>query len=323
MRAALYNQFGPPNVVEIGDIPVPQPKPGEVLVRVQAAALNPKDCLMRRGKFRRLSPKGFPKGIGFDFAGEIIELGSDVRDMQRYQRVFGMRNGWVGGTVAEYITVLADELAVIDSTSADLPDVVWAALPLAAQTALQALRDCADLSVGRVGQRVLINGASGGVGTMAVQIAKYLGAEVTAVCSAANSGLMRELGADHVIDYHSTDVLAGGGPAYDVCFDVFGKWLPAQVDAILAPGGRFVSTVPNRHTIAAHAKSRFTIRKRKRYNLVIVKSNRADLNWLRGLVGSGALRPIVDKTYDLAQIIPAQRYLETKRARGKVVIKIC
>jgi NADPH:quinone reductase-like Zn-dependent oxidoreductase len=198
MRAAIINKFGGTEVLEISEVERPQSKADELLVKVNAAAVNPKDTFVRKGRFRIFTGKRFPMQSGYDFAGEVVAVGERVSAVKKGESVFGMLDGWHGRTCAEFVVVKPSMLAKMpDSLSYEEA----AAIPLTASTALQALRDEACIEAGF---RVGINGASGGVGSMAVQISKLLGAHVTAVSSKENHEFLRRLGADTCIDYHDT-----------------------------------------------------------------------------------------------------------------------
>lgn len=306
MKAISYARFGPPEVLEIGERPEPTPARGEVRVRVHAAALNPKDVLLRKGKMRWLPAGSLPRIPGYDFAGTLLD---SAPGLPTGSEVFGMiqRNG--GGASAEVARVPVGELAAKPS---GLSMAEAAALPLAGLTALQALRD--ELGV-TPGQRVLLNGASGGVGTLAVQIAKALGTEVVAVCSGRNAALVRELGADRVIDYTSEDPTAERG--LDHVFDIYGNLPWARTKAMLHSRGRYCTTVPQPGAIVRGALRRVGLH---RAALVVVRSKRADLERLSRWVTHGALRPVVDRTLPWTDAVAAHEYLETRRARGKVVL---
>ena len=196
MKAALYDRYGPPQVLELRDLPEPTPARGQIKVRVGAASVNPKDALIRAGKFRRLTGSKFPKLVGSDFAGTVVGLGPGVSGFTVGDLVFGMLNGFRAGACAEYVLAGVGEVALMPR---ELGFVDAAALPLAGQTALQALRDLAAV---KNGSQVCIHGASGGVGTLAVQIAAAQGARVTALCGTDSGKLVSALGAETVLDYH-------------------------------------------------------------------------------------------------------------------------
>ncbi|HJK97721.1 MAG TPA: NAD(P)-dependent alcohol dehydrogenase [Polyangiaceae bacterium LLY-WYZ-14_1] len=315
MRAARFHRFGGPDVLSVEEVPDPDPDPGQVLVRVRAAALNPKDVLVRSGKFRWLGGSRFPKGTGLDFAGEVVKAGAGVADpsLAPGRRVFGMLNGWDARTCAEQVVVPQDELAPI----ADGLDVeAVAGVPLAGLTALQALRD--DVRLG-AGERLMVNGASGGVGTLAVQIGRILGARVTGVSSARNAALVQDLGADEVVDYRTEDPLAGPRGPFDVVFDVFGNRTFRDARRVLSSRGRYVTTVPSPRILWDTAWTR--LRPGPTAQLVVVRSRRRDLAKLAGWLEAGTLRPVVDRVMPLDDIVQAHTHLGTRRARGKVIIR--
>ncbi len=312
MRVAEYDRYGGAEVLEVRERPRPVPGPGQVLIRVHAAALNPKDLLIRAGKFRWLSGRRFPRRTGYDWAGEVAELGRGVDDLAVGERALGMIQAMAGGACAEYVVAERGELTRCP------PGLPWpeaAALPLAGLTALQALRDLARL---RPGQRLLINGASGGVGTLAVQVGKALGAHVTAVAGASSGALVAGLGADDVLD-HARDDLARPAAPYDVVFDVFGNRSLAALRPALTAHGTYVTTVPSPRAVVAHLTTRLGGR---RGRLVVVRSRTADLDALLALHARGALRAVIDRRYPLAAIADAHRHLGTRHARGKVVLDV-
>lgn len=316
MKAIIYRAFGDPSVLEwVEDWPRPNPGPGEVLVKVRAGALNPKDVLLRKGVFHPflgfMDREPLPRVSGLDMAGEVVERGTDVTDFAPGDPVTGMTNRFHGGVHAEYALVRTDEITLCPQ------GLSWshaAALPLAGLTALQALRDCAHL---RAGHQVLINGASGGVGHFAVQIARNLGASVTAVCSERNLRFVCDLGADRAVDYQQTPAPAVAGP-FDCVFDAFGNYCAVDFRDSLAPGGIYVNTIPGRRTILAEGLARLGLQQRSR--LVLVHSNRADLDVLRQWVNEGTLKPHIDRTYPFYHVEDAHRHIESRRTRGKVVL---
>jgi NADPH:quinone reductase-like Zn-dependent oxidoreductase len=307
MRQALYDRYGSLDVVRIAEVPDPRPGPGEIAVRVRACALNPKDVLVRKGKFPWLAGRSFPKAMGYDFAGEVERGAGDFR---AGDRVFGMIQSWRAGAVAEKCTIPVDQCAHAPQ-SASFEQA--AALPLAALTALQALRDEAALGPG---QRVLLHGASGGVGVYAIQIAKATGAHVTTTSSAKNLELCRSLGADETLDYAVDDGLSGGR-TFDVVFDVFGNRSLARVARALSPRGTYVSTVPSPRVLFDQARTSFAA---KNARLVVVRSRRRDLEAIADLFAQGKLVAVIDKVYALDEIGAAQAHIESKRSRGKVVL---
>jgi NADPH:quinone reductase-like Zn-dependent oxidoreductase len=282
-----------------------------VLIAVRAAALNPKDVLTRKGKYRWLSGTGFPRGTGLDWAGEVLAIGPEVTQARIGDAVYGMANGWAGGTVAERFVALERECAPMPL---GLTFEEAASLPLAGQTALQALRDLGEV---RTGSQVLILGASGGVGVHGVQIARALGARVTASASAANLPRLRDLGATEVIDYRAEDPLDGG--PYDLVFDAFGNRRFMDAQPALAERATFVTTIPSARIVLERLR---TFASDQRARLVVVHSRREDLLALGRLVEAGLVRPVLDSVYPLDRIAQGHARLETRRVSGKVIIRI-
>ncbi len=311
MRAVLIDRYGGPEVLRLATVPRPVPARGQVLVRTRFIGVNPKDVIVRKGKFQIATGKKFPLIVGHDISGEVVEVGLGA-DLAKGDQVYGMINDFAGRAYAEYAAVDCQQLA---KAPASIELAVAAAVPLAAQTALQALRDDANL---KAGQTVLINGASGGVGVFAVQIAKILGAHVAAVCSHRNVELVTELGADRVIDYTKTE-LVDLDEQFDVIFDVFGNYRFEQLKELLSARGTYVNTIPSARIFKDVARS---FVRRKRAKLVIVRSKRDQLDWLRQQIDAGGLRVVVDRSFPLADVAEAHRYMETKRARGKVVLSV-
>jgi NADPH:quinone reductase-like Zn-dependent oxidoreductase len=314
VRALTYERYGSSRNLALRELPTPRPGPGEVLVRVRAAALNPKDVFTLKGRLRRLSGRRFPKVVGLDLAGEVLAAGPGVASPRPGERVFGFLSGFraLRGTVAEEVAIPARWLAPMPAR-ASFEEA--AALALAGSTALQALRDVARL---RPGDRVLVNGASGGVGAPAVQLARVLGAEVTAIASAGRLDLCRTLGAGEALDYAGARPLAGDG-RFRVVFDVFGNLSLAAARPALARGGVFVTTVPSRRILLDRLR---TALGPVRARLVRVRPRTADLALLARHLDAGALRPQVDRVFPLAEAAEAVRHLERRRAHGKVVVRV-
>ncbi len=313
MRIIQYDRYGGPEVLHTADVPQPQPGRGEALIRVTAAALNPKDILVRSGKFKRLDGGRFPRSCGYDFSGTLEALGGGADGPALGSAVFGMLNGWRARSCAEWLICKTDEFALLPT---NIPRADAAAVPLAGLTALQALRDSGGL---KEGQRLLIHGASGGVGTMAVQIGKALGAEVTALCGPESMPLVRSLGADRVFDYHIQPPRLLR-ERFDVVFDVFGNQCFANIQRQLMPRGCYVTTVPNRQNLLDHLRTRISPLKRAR--LVVVKSTDKDLRRLSTWLASGAVKPIVAARFPLEEVAAAQCLLAEKHVHGKIIIEI-
>ncbi|MEM9194229.1 MAG: NAD(P)-dependent alcohol dehydrogenase [Myxococcota bacterium] len=306
MRAVYYEDFGPPSVLRAGERPDLPLRTGWVRVRVEAAALNPKDILVRKGKMRWLVRGPFPRIPGYDIAGRLID---PVPGLPADTPVFGMIQTHAGGGCAELASLRPDWIAGSPST---LSAQEAAGLPLAGLTALQALRD--ELGV-ETGDRLLVNGASGGVGTLAVQVGKALGAEVIGVCSGRNAEIVRELGADRIIDYTAERV--EDERDLDHIFDVFGSLPWARARPLLGRQGRYCTAIPRPFAMARGALRRLQVH---RAALVVVRSRRRDLEQLARWVDEGKLRPVVDQVVRWTHSERGHARLETKRARGKVIV---
>lgn len=321
MKAILQRCYGPPTVLRLEDVAKPAPEADQILVKVHAAAVNPLDWHSVRGEpyiMRLSSGIGAPSDVsaGVDFAGTVEAVGKDVHRFKVGDEVFGGR----GGALAEYVVVR--ESRSVAHKPENLSFEQAAAMPIAAITALQALRDKGKL---QRGQKVLINGASGGVGTFAVQIAKALGAEVTGVCSTRNVELVRSLGADHVIDYTKQNFTAGD-QRYDLILDNVGNHSFLDVRRVLRPEGTIVIVGgqsnepflgPMVQFIEGMVLAPFMSQEIIGF---IAHLNHSDLDMLAGLARDGKLRAAIDRRYPLEQAAEAIAYLEQGRARGKVIV---
>ena len=321
MQAIIYCDYGSPAVLELATLARPVPGDSQVLVRVQAAAVNPLDWHYMRGTpyLMRLG-EGFRKPkvirLGTDFAGTVEAVGRAVTLFQPGDTVFGARTG----AFARYVTVREDRIA---AKPGNITVEQAAAVPVAALTALQALRDHGKV---RPGQKVLINGASGGVGTFAVQIAKALGAQVTGVSSSRNVELVRSLGADHVIDYTKED-FTQREERYDVIIDNVGNHSLSDLRDVLTPtgtyvmvggpSGRWLDPIPR--VFGLMITSWFADQEMRFF---ISQLNQEDLATLSDMMTKGQMTPVIDRRYTLAETAKAIEYLETGRARGTVVITI-
>lgn len=283
-------------------------------MRVRAAALNPKDSFVRKGRFRLVSGRTFPKRVGADFAGEVVEVGAGVSGIAVGDRVFGMLKEWTyrRGTVAEYVAPRASEVARMPAL---LSFEEAAALPLVSLTALQALRDIAQV---RAGDAVCVHGASGGVGTAAIQLAVALGAIVTTTSSAKNLELCRSLGSTETLDY-AADTPFVSPRRYRVVLDAFGNLSFDGVKRVLTRDGIYVTTVPSVRIVRDSLR---TLGRHPRARLVVVRARRADLDGVARFVESGLLRPVVDRIVAFDDAIEGIRHLETKRSRGKIIVKV-
>lgn len=320
MKAIVFEKYGSPDVLQLKEVAKPTPKENEVLIKVLAAGTNPLDWHKMRGEpvLVRLTDgllKPKDNRLGADVAGVVEAVGSGVQRLKPGDAVFG--EGGVGG-FAEYVClpekVLAYKPANISFTEA-------AAVPVAALTALQALRDSGQV---QAGQAVLVNGASGGVGTYMVQLAKQFGAEVTAVCSTRNLDLVKKLGADHVIDY-TKEKLIPTSKKYDLVLDNVGSLTASQFRHLLKPQGIGVLvgfTTFGRMVGNVLAGRWSAWRGGPTISPMLAHPNQDDMQLLHEFLAEGVLKSVIDRTYPLAETAEAIRYLETGRARGKVVISL-
>jgi NADPH:quinone reductase-like Zn-dependent oxidoreductase len=324
MKAIVHCEYGSPDVLKLEQVEKPVPNDNQVLVRVRAASVNPLDLTIRGlWLIRPILGMRKPKDtrLGVDYAGTVEAVGKNVTRFKPGDEVFGARDG----ALAEYVSGLADRGVVLKPANMTFEQA--ASVPVAAITALQGLRDKGKI---QPGQKVLINGASGGVGTFAVQIAKSFGAEVTGVCSTRNVDLVRSIGADHVIDYTKED-FTKTDQRYDLIFDLIGNHSFSERRRILNPNGICVMAgiggagwhdgmgMRLLGELNAYVRSRFVSQKFITY---IATLNKVDLNILGDLMQSGKVTPVIDRTYKLSETRDALRYLETGHARGKVVINL-
>jgi NADPH:quinone reductase-like Zn-dependent oxidoreductase len=315
MRAVQFDRYGGSEVLEIRTVPVPGPGPDEVLVRVHASGLNPKDAIVRQGGLRLLTGRRFPRGTGYDFAGEVAAAGDRVTDLAPGDRVWGFLDGFMGGAAAEYVAVPRRWMARMP---ARIGWVEAAALPLVGTTALQGLRDAGRL---RPGGRVLIKGASGGVGSAAIQVAKALGGHVTALATGDGLDHCRALGADAVVDYRRT-APATLAERFDLFLDCIGGSPYLDYRRLFSRGGRWVTVAPEP---AIYALMPFSwllapLTGGPRLGTVAVKPRSQDLEALGRLADRGALRMPVSATYPLDDIRAAHDVVAQRHGRGKRVL---
>ncbi len=323
MQAIVYKKYGPPDVLHLEDVKKPDLNEGQVLVKVHAASINASDWhLLTADPFpMRLIGTGLfrPKNtiLGIDIAGCVEAVGRNVSQFRPGEAVFGDIFGLGNGSFAEYVCVPESTLALKPS---NVCFEEAAAVPAAALTALQALRDQGHI---QPGQKVLINGASGGVGTFAVQIARAFGAEVTAVCSTRNLELARSLGADHVIDYTKED-FTQNGRQYDLILAVNGYHPLSAYRRALTPQGIyvFVGGLPAQTFQSLFLGPLMSKSAGRKMTSALKKANQKDLLFIRDLLEDGKIRPVIDECYPLCQTAEAFRYFEKGHARGKVVITI-
>ncbi|MGC1305849.1 MAG: NAD(P)-dependent alcohol dehydrogenase [Phormidesmis sp.] len=323
MKAIVQTEYGSADVLRLAEVAKPTCADDDVLVKVQAASVNAGDWHLMRGDpfFIRLMFGGVLKPkiktLGFDVAGRIEAVGKKVTQFEPGDEVFGDISEWGFGAFAEYVCVPAEALAL---KPAAIAFELAAAVPTAALTALQSLRDCGEI---QPGQRVLINGASGGVGSLAVQMAKNWGAKVTAVCSASKVDMVRSLNPDHIIDYTQTDItqtdrqydLILDAAAYRSAFDYF-PILKSSGTYVLIGGSTF------QFLQATLLSLWFSKPHRRKVKCLALKPNQADLTIVRDWLEAGKIVPFIDRVYSLSEVPAAIRYLEQRQVRGKAVIRV-
>jgi NADPH:quinone reductase-like Zn-dependent oxidoreductase len=312
MKAVYINEYGGPEKLQFNELPDPVPRKGEILIKIAATSVNPVDWKVREGRLKFLSGKKFPIIMGTEVTGEIAGMGEGVSDFRLGDRVFsGLSHK--GGACAEFVAVnqrkvsmIPDELTFEDAST----------LAIAGITPMQAFTIHYKV---KPGDEVLVNGASGGVGTYAIQIAKVLGARVTAVCSDRNLDLVKRLGADEVIDYNKED-FRDRKNAFNVIIDAAANAFFPEAKACLKKGGMLIKLNLSVKSILLGLWSRlFSSRKLK---MILVKNRPEDLEWLISQIISGKIKVIIDKVYSLQETGEAQKYSQSGRVRGKLVIRI-
>jgi NADPH:quinone reductase-like Zn-dependent oxidoreductase len=324
MKAIICTKYGSPDVLQLQEVAKPAPNDDEVLIKIHAASINSRDWRMMRANpfFIRLMPGGFlqPKNkvLGGDVAGQVEAVGSSVKQFKTGNEVFGYLPSATGrGTFAEYVCVNENAITL---KPANLTFEQAAAVPVAALTALQGLRDKGNI---QPGQKVLIQGASGGVGTFALQIAKAFGAEVTAVCSTRNLDMGRSIGADHVIDYIKED-FTRNGQRYDLILAANGYHPISDYLRALSPDGIYVvagGSMLQLFQAASQGRRNSKTGNQKIFVASLVQ-NQKDLTFMKELLEAGKVMPVIDRCYPLSKTAEAFRYFEKVHARGKVVITV-
>ncbi len=321
MKAIIYTEYGPPDVLHLAEVEKPAPKDNEVLIKVHAASINAADLhLLRADPFPVRFQSGLlkPKNtiLGADIAGRVEAVGGSVKQFKAGDEVFGDISGSGWGGFAEYVCAREDVLVL---KPANITFEQAAAAPMAAVTALQGLRDYGKI---QAGQKVLINGASGGVGAFAIQIAKAFGSEVTAVCSTSKAELVRSLGADHMIDYTKED-FTKNGKQYDLILAANGDRSISDYQRALTPAGIYAMTGGSMKQIfQAMALGSWTSKGNQKMVGVLAQPKSADLAFVKDLLESGKVVAVIDRTYLLSEVPAAARYLEEGHAKGKVVIRV-
>ncbi len=324
MKAIVHTSYGPPDELQLREVEKPVPKDNEVLIKIHATTVTTSDCNMRNQTFvpgylrlplRMESGLRKPKEriLGFDVAGEVKAVGKGVTRFKAGDPVFGTTEPATGAH-AEYVCLPED--AVLTTKPANMTYEEAATIPVIGNTALHFVSDMGNL---QAGQQVLINGASGGIGTFAVQIAKHLGAEVTGVCSTRNLELVRSLGADHVVDYTKED-FTKSGRTYDVIFDAVSKSSFSRCKDSLKEGGLYLVTVPSVTVLLQVLWT--TKRGGKQVKMEGAPAKLDNLLVLKELIEAGKLRTVIDRRYPLEQTAEAFRYVEAGHKRGHVVITV-
>jgi len=311
MKAILIRKYGGPEVLELAEVPSPKPTDDEVVVQVKATSVNPVDWLVRDGGATSFVKVKFPVILGCDLAGVVVEKGANVKHLDVGDEVFAMMpHDW--GAHAERVAIAG---SFVVKKPARLSMSEAAALPVVAMTALAGLAKRANV---QPGERVLVNGASGGVGQSAVQIAKALGAHVTAVCSKDSFDLVRGLGADELIDYKTTDFTKGKA-TFDVIFDCVGNAPASECTHVLSGKKAHVTTMPHFSTfIRQFANPLFGIK----VHALITSGESGGLDTIKSLVDEGKLKPVIDRVYPFAEVAKAQEYSKARRAKGKIILEM-
>ncbi len=312
MKAVVIDRYGPPEVLTVRDVPKPEPGPGQVRIQVQAASVNPIDWRIRSGSFRFLLPQKFPLILGLDVAGVIDAIGTNVEGFSLGDRVYSRLDLKGSGGYAEFTVTRASVVAPIPES---LSFTEAAALPLVALTALQSLTRFGPVTSG---QRVLINGASGGVGTAAVQIACALGAEVTGVCSESNAELVKSLGATKVIDYRSEDFTLGV-ERYHLIFDVVANRTYGACRRVVTDHGIYLTLFPSAAFFFWWLVTKFS---RRRVAFMDTKPSGGDLRFINRLVNDGKFKAVIDEVMPLENATEAHVKSESGHVRGKIVLTL-
>jgi NADPH:quinone reductase-like Zn-dependent oxidoreductase len=320
MKAVIYKKYGTPAVLELVEIAKPIPKNNEILIKIKATSVTNADCYMRRADtlFSRiilglLKPRSRYQILGTEFSGIIEEVGTDVREWKTGDEIFGFR-GFGTGCYAEYKCMASKGSLAQKPINVSFEEA--ASLVDGATTAFFFLKEKANI---KPGQKVLINGASGSIGTFAVQLAKYFGAEVTGVCSSKNIELIKSLGADKAIDYTKVD-FTQNKEAYDIIFDTVSKSTFSKCKKVLTENGLYINTMFSITTVLQSFLTSLLCKKKVIFDMSVNKTEA--LKFIKGLVENGKLKTIIDGYYNLEQISDAHTYVESGHKKGNVVIRI-
>jgi len=313
MKAVTMSKYGGPEVLEVTELPLPEPKKGQLRVKVKAASINPIDGKIRQGQMKMITGSRFPKQVGGDFAGVVDAVGEGVTRFKAGDEVFGMCPGFGGGAYAEYA------LSTDSALGLKPPEISFeqaASLPVVTLAARVGVRD-----VGKVqkGTRILINGCTGGVGLIALQIAKHLGAHVTGTCSKAGLSIARENGADEIFDYREVDVTKRP-ERYDVIYDLAGTLPFPKARALLTPGGLFVDPTPAPGTLIQSFL--FNPFRAQKHKFVLASPSVELMDWMREGLAKGQLKPVINRVFKLSEVQEATRYAERGGVIGKVILSV-
>ena len=321
MKAIVYSKYGSPEVLELKEIEKPVPKGNEILVKVDATTVTTGDTRLRSLNvppgFRFITRLAFgfrkPRNpvLGQELSGEVESTGKEVKQFKKGDKVFGTSGS---GGYAGYATVAEDDAIALKPDALDYEEA--ASLTFGSLSSLVYLRDFGKI---KKGDKVLINGASGGLGTMAVQLSKYFGADVTGVCSSSNSELVRSLGADRIIDYTQED-FTRNGKKYDIIFDTVGKVTYSKCKTSLKENGRFLMAVAGIPQFLLVLWTSLFSRKKAMAGVAVFKKE--DLNFVKELVEQGKLRPVIDRRYPFEQMVEAHRYVDMGHKKGSVLIQL-
>jgi NADPH:quinone reductase-like Zn-dependent oxidoreductase len=310
MKAVIINRYGGSNELQLAEVKKPQPKNQQVLIKIICSSINPVEVIRRKGGFRLFEGFSFPKILGSDFSGIVEAVGNDVKNYKIGDEVFGMSDMLKGGSYAEYI--VTDESGICKKPE-NYSHAEAAGLSLVCLTTLQSFHKFTAM---KPGQTLFINGASGGVGVYAVQLAKAFGMIVTATTSGKNTDFIKGLGADTVIDYTKSE-LTNINTKYDVFYDAYGNYSFDKIKHLLTAEGVYISTIPSISNFKDQLFTRFSSKKAK---VVVVRPNGNDLKLLASLCVNNKVKPIIDSNFKLSEIQLAHEKLQSKRSRGKIII---
>jgi NADPH:quinone reductase-like Zn-dependent oxidoreductase len=313
MKAVVMLEYGSADVLKVRDIEEPRIKDNEILVRVVGSSVNPVDCKVRKGDVKLFSGVKVPRRLGSDYAGVVEGVGHNVRSVEVGDEVYGMVKAFTGDAYAELITVTEDEIALKPK---DLSFTEAAVLPLVGLTVHQLFYDVVSVSSG---SKVLVNGCSGGLGHIAVQMAKHLGCNVTGVCSASNAEYAKSIGANKVIDYRKENIYESEDQ-YDLFFDAVANSSYKKAKSSLKKDGVYVSSIPSFENMILAPMLNIVKSKKQKY--LWVSPNARSLKALGDLVESAGIRPTIDKIYSIDDVVDAHLYSETGRVVGKVALKV-